>query len=89
MPANAATGTPRGQTLRPALLLVRRGLNEILRVPGASIPGVISPAIFLLGLTFVFGRANRSWAVWHDETSRVCAPNLAAAIGGFTGGARA
>lgn len=36
--------------------LARRGLNEILRVPGASVPGVIAPAIFMLGTYSVFGR---------------------------------
>ena len=35
--------------------LMRRALNEILRVPGAAIPGVLAPAIFFLGLTAVFG----------------------------------
>jgi ABC-2 type transport system permease protein len=35
--------------------LSRRGLNEILRVPGASIPGVLAPTIFLVGITSVFG----------------------------------
>lgn len=35
--------------------LSRRGLNEILRVPGASIPGILAPTIFLVGLTGVFG----------------------------------
>jgi ABC-type multidrug transport system permease subunit len=35
--------------------LMRRAINEIVRVPGAAIPGVISPAIFLLGLSAVFG----------------------------------
>ncbi len=29
--------------------LTRRGLNEILRVPGASIPGILAPTIFMLG----------------------------------------
>jgi ABC-type multidrug transport system permease subunit len=36
-------------------VLVRRALNEIFRVPGAAIPGVLAPAIFFLGLTSVFG----------------------------------
>lgn len=36
--------------------LARRGLNEILRVPGASVPGVIAPAIFMLGSYSVFGK---------------------------------
>ena len=35
--------------------LSRRGLNEILRVAGASIPGILAPTIFLVGLTSVFG----------------------------------
>ena len=34
---------------------MRRALNEILRVPGAAIPGVLAPTIFFLGLTSVFG----------------------------------
>lgn len=38
--------------------LVRRGLNEVLRVPGASIPGVIAPAIYMLGAYSVFGRLH-------------------------------
>ena len=35
--------------------LVRRSANEILRVPGAAIPGVLAPTIFFLGLTAAFG----------------------------------
>jgi ABC-type multidrug transport system permease subunit len=35
--------------------LMRRAANEILRVPGAAIPGVLAPTIFFLGLTAVFG----------------------------------
>jgi ABC-type multidrug transport system permease subunit len=35
--------------------LVRRAANELLRVPGAAIPGVLAPTIFFLGLTSVFG----------------------------------
>jgi ABC-2 type transport system permease protein len=36
--------------------LMRRGLNEIVRVPGAALPGVLAPTIFMLGLTSVFGK---------------------------------
>ncbi len=39
--------------------LVRRALNEISRVPGAAIPGVLAPTIFMLGITSVFGQADR------------------------------
>jgi len=41
------------------LALVRRALNELTRVPGAAIPGVIAPTIFVIGLTSVFGQADR------------------------------
>ena len=36
--------------------LMRRAINEVVRVPGAAIPAVLAPAIFLLGLTSVFGK---------------------------------
>jgi len=41
--------------LRTVALLSRRALNEIVRVPGAAIPGVLAPTIFMLGLTAAFG----------------------------------
>ncbi|MGB0872423.1 MAG: ABC transporter permease [Solirubrobacterales bacterium] len=44
------------ENLRLVWALVRRGLNEILRVPGASLPGVIAPTIFMLGTYSVFGK---------------------------------
>jgi ABC-type multidrug transport system permease subunit len=34
--------------------LIRRAANELVRVPGAAIPGVLAPTIFFLGLTSVF-----------------------------------
>lgn len=37
-------------------LLMRRAINEVIRVPGAAIPGIMAPALFLLGLTAVFGK---------------------------------
>jgi ABC-type multidrug transport system permease subunit len=39
--------------------LVRRALNELTRVPGAALPGVLAPSIFLVGLSGVFGEAAR------------------------------
>jgi ABC-2 type transport system permease protein len=42
-----------------ARALIRRNFNEILRVPGAAIPGIIAPSIFLVGLTAVFGDLQR------------------------------
>jgi ABC transporter DrrB family efflux protein len=35
--------------------LMRRALNEVLRVPGAAIPGILAPSLFMLGLTAAFG----------------------------------
>jgi ABC-type multidrug transport system permease subunit len=35
--------------------LIARSRNELLRVPGAAIPGVLAPTIFFLGLNGVFG----------------------------------
>ena len=41
--------------LRMLAALVRRSANELLRVPGAAIPGVLAPTVFFLGITSVFG----------------------------------
>ena len=35
--------------------MLLRSANELIRVPGAAIPGVLAPTIFFLGLTAVFG----------------------------------
>jgi ABC-2 type transport system permease protein len=43
--------------LRVIAALSKRGLNELVRVPGAAIPGVLAPTIFLVGLSGVFGAA--------------------------------
>jgi ABC-2 type transport system permease protein len=45
--------------LAVARALVRRGFNELLRVPGGALPGVVAPTIFLLGLTSVFGNLDQ------------------------------
>ncbi|HWH96029.1 MAG TPA: ABC transporter permease [Baekduia sp.] len=39
--------------------LMRRAINEVTRVPGAALPGVLAPSIFLVGLSGVFGEAAR------------------------------
>jgi ABC-type multidrug transport system permease subunit len=49
----------RGRARAQVWALTRRALNEILRVPGAAIPGVLAPTIFMLGLTSVFGDLTR------------------------------
>jgi ABC-type multidrug transport system permease subunit len=46
------------RNLQTIAALMRRGLNEILRVPGGAIPGVLAPTIFMLGMAAVFGKAS-------------------------------
>jgi ABC-type multidrug transport system permease subunit len=49
--------------MRASLATIRalafRALNEITRVPGAAVPGVLAPTIFMVGLSGVFGEAAR------------------------------
>lgn len=42
--------------VRTVRVLTRRAMNEVLRVPGAAIPGIMAPTIFMLGLSSVFGK---------------------------------
>jgi ABC-type multidrug transport system permease subunit len=42
--------------MRGTWLLMRRAINEVIRVPGAAIPGIAAPTLFMLGLTAVFGK---------------------------------
>ena len=39
--------------------LIARAGNEIIRVPGAAIPGVLAPTIFFLGLNSAFGHLTQ------------------------------
>lgn len=63
MEATTATAATPATTARPAwranlatiAALMARAKNELLRVPGAAIPGVLAPTIFFLGLNGVFG----------------------------------
>ena len=40
-------------------VLMRRSIYEVVRVPGAAIPGILAPSIFMLGLTAVFGNLTQ------------------------------
>ena len=53
----ASVPIPRAGAVFPAMgLLMRRALNEVIRVPGAAIPGALAPTLFMLGLTATFGK---------------------------------
>jgi len=67
--------------------LMARAKNEILRVPGAAIPGVLAPTIFFLGLNGVFGALTqlRGFEVGAYESFIVPVSMLQGA--GFTGAA--
>ncbi|HEX6713579.1 MAG TPA: ABC transporter permease, partial [Thermoleophilaceae bacterium] len=67
--------------------LMRRGLNEILRVPGAAIPGMLAPTIFLLGLTAVFGNIRNLPGYPTDSFISFMVPVSYLQAAGFTGAA--
>jgi ABC-type multidrug transport system permease subunit len=67
--------------------LVRRAANEILRVPGAAIPGVMAPTIFFLGLTAVFGNLRLLPGFETDTYQSFIIPVSMLQGAGFTGAA--
>lgn len=67
--------------------LVRRALNEISRVPGAAIPGVLAPTIFVVGLTSVFGQADQLAGFGDVDFRTYVVPVGFLQAAGFTGAA--
>jgi ABC-2 type transport system permease protein len=67
--------------------LMRRALNEILRVPGAAIPGVLAPTIFFLGLTAVFGNLTLLPGFTGESYQSFLIPVSLMQGAGFTGAA--
>jgi ABC-2 type transport system permease protein len=67
--------------------LVRRASNELLRVPGAAIPGVLAPTIFYLGLTSVFGSLNALPGFTSETYQSFLIPISLMQGAGFTGAA--
>ncbi|HEX7278546.1 MAG TPA: ABC transporter permease [Solirubrobacterales bacterium] len=67
--------------------LMTRSKNELIRVPGAAIPGVLAPTIFFLGLNGVFGALTqlRGFETGSYESFIVPVSMLQGA--GFTGAA--
>ncbi len=73
--------------LRTVWALMRRALNEIVRVPGAAIPGVLAPAIFMLGLTSVFGKLTLLPGFTTNDFMSFLIPVSLMQGAGFTGAA--
>ncbi len=68
-------------------ILMRRGINEIVRVPGAAIPGVLAPTIFMVGLTAIFGSLTELRGFTTDSYISFLIPVSLLQGAGFTGAA--
>jgi ABC-2 type transport system permease protein len=73
--------------LRTIVALMRRGLNEILRVPAGAIPGVLAPTIFMIGLSAAFGKASALPNFTADDFRTFIVPVGMLQGAGFTGAA--
>jgi ABC-type multidrug transport system permease subunit len=67
--------------------LMARARNELLRVPGAAIPGVLAPTIFFLGLNGVFGNLIELRGFDTDNYLSFIIPVSLLQGAGFTGAA--
>lgn len=67
--------------------MMRRSANELIRVPGAAIPGVLAPTIFFLGLTSVFGGLTLLPGFDADNYKSFMIPVSMLQGAGFTGAA--
>jgi ABC transporter DrrB family efflux protein len=76
----------RGQ-LTMVWALMRRGINEVARVPGAALPGVLAPTIFICGLTSVFGKLTLLPGFTTDDYMTFILPIGFLQGAGFTGAA--
>ena len=83
----AATASSWRADLATIAALMARAKNELIRVPGAAIPGVLAPTIFFLGLNGVFGALTqlRGFETGSYESFIVPVSMLQGA--GFTGAA--
>lgn len=68
-------------------ILADRSKNELLRVPGAAIPGVLAPTIFFLGLNGVFGNLTQLTGFGADSYASFLVPVSVLQGAGFTGAA--
>lgn len=67
--------------------LSRRALNEVLRVPGAAIPGILAPTIFLIGLSGVFEAVEDVRGFTADSFRAYLVPVSILQAAGFSGAA--
>jgi ABC-2 type transport system permease protein len=67
--------------------LMVRARNELLRVPGAVIPGVLAPTIFFLGINGVFGGLTQLTGFSTDSYASFLIPVSMLQAAGFTGAA--
>jgi ABC-2 type transport system permease protein len=67
--------------------LMDRSKNELLRVPGAAIPGVLAPTIFFLGLNGVFGALTQLKGFTTGTYESFIVPVSMLQGAGFTGAA--
>jgi ABC-2 type transport system permease protein len=75
------------QQLSIVVALSRRALNEILRVPGGAVPGVLAPTIFMIGLSAVFGEASSLRGFPAEDFRTFIVPVGLLQGAGFTGAA--
>ena len=67
--------------------LMARAKNELVRVPGAAIPGVLAPTIFFLGLNGVFGALTQLKGFSTGSYESFIVPISMLQGAGFTGAA--
>lgn len=77
----------RRQDIATIVALVDRSKNELLRVPGAAVPGVLAPTIFFLGLNGVFGSLTQLSGFATDSYASFLVPVSILQGAGFTGAA--
>lgn len=83
-----AAALPGWQTnLATIRALTARSRNELLRVPGAAIPGVLAPTVFFLGINGVFGAITQLTGFSDESYQSFLAPIAMLQSAGFTGAA--
>jgi ABC-2 type transport system permease protein len=75
------------RNLETIAAIVNRSKNELVRVPGAAIPGVLAPTIFFLGLNGVFGNLTQLTGFGTDSYASFLVPVSVLQGAGFTGAA--